>query len=67
MERTGILSVKLTALTLTKLTKKRMPKSYKMRYHFLVLVDLNKCKQKHYGTTYRLISTVGWYMKNTRA
>jgi len=44
--------------------KKRMLKSYKMRYHCQVLVDLNKhVKQQHY----RLISTVGWYMKNTRA
>jgi len=27
------------------------------RYHCQVLVDLNKCKQKHYGTTYKPIST----------
>jgi len=31
-----------------------------MRYHCHVSVDLNKYEQKHY----RLISTVGWYMKN---
>jgi len=43
--------------------KKIIPKSYKMRYYFQVLVDLNKYKQKHY----RLISTVWWCMKNTRA
>jgi len=38
-------------------------KIIQMRYHGQVLVDLNKHKQNHY----RLISTVGWYMKNTRA
>jgi len=49
---------------ITHITNKQiMPKSYKMKYHCQVLVDLNKYKQKRY----RLMSTVGWYMKNTRA
>jgi len=45
---------------ITPITKKLMPKSHKMRYYCQVLVDLNKCKRKHYG----LISTVGRHMKN---
>jgi len=51
---------------ITHITNKKniKPRSYKMRHNCQVLVDLNKYVNKSIN---RLISTVGRYMKNTRA